>query len=197
MKLSMISFSLAMLAGTAFAGDPKAGAPATPPKADASKDAGKPAEMPKPPQEIADFAKAMAGTWNCTGTAEMGGQTGEAKATITHKLDLDGWWIQSSFTGTIAKAPGAFHFTSYTTYDAAKKQWFRTMVNGHGGHAQSWGTHTGNKTTWEGDAHWQGNDVKVRDTEEVVSPKEVHVVGEYSKDGGKTWNKDHDATCKK
>jgi hypothetical protein len=30
-----------------------------------------------------------------------------------------------------------------------------------------------------------------------VSPKEVHVTGEYSKDGGKTWAMDHDVTCKK
>jgi hypothetical protein len=93
--------------------------------------------------------------------------------------------------------PGAFHFTGYTTYDAAKKQWFRTMVNGHGGHSTAWGTQTGTTTKWEGDARWNGTDTKVRDTEEMVSPKEMHVVGEYSKDNGKTWSKDHDATCKK
>jgi len=200
MKLTTISIALVSLAGLANAGDPKAGAPATPPAKDAkatppAKEA-KP-EMPKPPQELADAIKAMAGAWKCTGTAEMGGQTGDVKATITLKSDLDGWWMQSSFAGTMAKMPGTYRFTSYTTYDAAAKKWYRTMVNAHGGHGQAWGTQTGQKTSWEGEARWNGNDIKTRDTEEMVSPKEMHVVGEYSKDGGKTWNKDHEATCKK
>jgi uncharacterized protein DUF1579 len=183
--LTTITFALVSLAATAHAGDPAKGAPA-PPAA---------TEMPKPPQELADMAKQMAGTWKCTGQAEIGGQMLDVKATITHKLDLDNWWVQSTFTGTAAKMP-PFKFTAFTTYDAANKKWFRTMVNGHGGHTTAWGTASGTKVTWEGDARFGGADLKIRETEDA-SPKEVHIVGEYSKDGGKTWNKDHDATCKK
>src|SRR5262245_39391912 len=184
-KLVTISISLATLAGVAYAGDPAGGAPAVPPKAADAK----PPEM-KPPQELTDMAKAMAGTWSCTGTAEMGGKNFDVKATITHKSDLDGWWIQRSFTGTAPTTPPS-HFTGFTTYDAAKKMFYRTMVNGHGGHGVEWGTATDKKLAFEGDARWNGNDIKTRNTEEMTSPKEVHVVGEYSKDGGKTWNKDH------
>jgi hypothetical protein len=156
----------------------------------------KPPEMPKPPQEIADAIKARAGTWKCTGTAEMGGQTGDVKATVTFKTDLNGWWMQSSFTGTMAKMP-AFKFTSFTTYDAAMSKFYRVSMNASGGHSTVWGTVSDKKITWEGDARWRGADVKVRDTEEMVGPKEVKVLGEASKDGGKTWTKDHEATCKK
>ena len=89
-------------------------------------------------------------------------------------------------------------FVMYTTYDATAKKLWRTAVNGRGGHSSGWGTIADKKTTWEGEARWPGGvDVKTRETEEMVSPKEVKIVGEYSKDGGKTWNKDHDASCKK
>ena len=70
-------------------------------------------------------------------------------------------------------------------------------MNATGGHTTSWGTMADKKMTWEGDARCRGNDVKIRDTEEMTAPKEMKVLGEYSKDGGKTWSKDHEATCKK
>lgn len=159
-------------------------------------EAAKPPEMPKPPQEIADTIKAMAGTWKCTGTAEMGGQTGDVKATIVQKSDLGGWWMQTSFTGVMGKMP-PMKFTGFTTYDAAAKKFYRQRVTGTGGHAAEWGTVADKKITWEGDARAHGNDVKTRQVEEMTGPKEMKVSGEYSKDGGKTWAKDHEATCKK
>jgi hypothetical protein len=207
-KLTTISFTLALAAGSASA-QPKAtpatpatpaakGAPAMPAPPAAEKKAAPPAkpEAPKPPKEIADAIKAMAGTWKCTGTAEMGGQTGDVKATITMRSDLNGYWMQTSFTGTMAKMP-PMKFTSFTSYDEANKKFYRVMVNAHGGHGTAWGTVADKKISWDGDARWMGQDVKMRETEEMVSPKEVKVLGEYSKDGGKTWTKDHEATCKK
>ncbi len=193
---ALIWISLAALVGTALAEDkkPAAGAPAMPAVRPAEPP--KPPEAPKPAAELTDTLKAMAGTWKCTGTADMGGTTMDVKATITHKRDLDGFWIQSNFVGTAGKMP-PFKFTMMTTYDAAAKKWWRTSVNGRGGHMTATGTQAGTKTTWEGDARMMGNDVKVRDTEERVGPKEWKVLGESSKDGGKTWMKDHEATCKK
>jgi hypothetical protein len=193
--LTPIVLSLAALAGTAAADDKKA--PAPPPDKKAPEAAVKPPEPPKPAPELADRAKAMSGTWRCTGQADMGGAMQDIKAVITHKADLDNFWIQSTFSGSAAKIPGTFHFTMFTTYDAASKKWWRTRVNGRGGHAVETGTVDGNKASWEGEARMMGNDFKTRETEEAVSPKELHVVGEMSKDGGKTWAKDHDATCKK
>ena len=202
--LTLISLSFATLVGAAHAQD-KAPSPTpdkklpAPPADKKAPDAGamaKPPEAPKPATEIADMVKAMSGTWKCTGQADLGGTMQEVKATITHKADLDNFWIQSTFKGTAGKLP-PFKFTVFTTYDAASKKWWRTRVNGRGGHSVERGTMNGAKVSWEGDARMMGNDIKVRATEEMVSPKEFHVMGEMSKDGGKTWTKDHDATCKK
>src|SRR5665647_2021683 len=164
--LTLISLSIATLAGAAFAEDKK---PAQPP-ADNKKapDAGammKPPEAPKPPTELNDLAKAMAGTWKCTGTADIAGAMQEVKATITHKPDLDNFWMQSTFKGAVGKLP-PFKFTMFTTYDAASKKFWRTRVNGRGGHASESGTMTGAKISWEGDGRVMGNDFKTRETEE-------------------------------
>lgn len=199
--LTLISLSIATLAGAAYAEDKKA---PTPPADKKVPDAAsvavppviKPPEAPKPATELIDMAKAMAGTWKCTGQADLGGTMMDVKATITHKPDLDNFWVQSTFKGTAGKLP-PFKFTMFTTYDAASKKFWRTRVNGRGGHAVEWGTVNATKVSWEGDARMMGNDIKVRETQEVVGPKEFHVMGEMSKDGGKTWTKDHDATCKK
>ena len=185
-KVALISLSLASLVGIAV----KAPVPTTPPVAP------KPAEAPP---ELAEMAKGMAGTWKCTGQAEMGGQMLDVKATITHRVDpnLNKFWVVSNFIGTAAKMP-AFKFTGYMTYDATAKKLWRTAVNARGGHGWAWGTIADKKVTWEGEQRWpSGVDVKARDTEEMVSPKEMKVLGEYSKDGGKTWSKDHEAVCKK
>ncbi len=180
---------------SAFAGDPKggaAGAPAVPPAAEKKPADAKP---PGPPAELTAMAKSMAGTWKCTGKAEMGGVTGDIKGTITHKADLDGFWMTSSLTASAGKA--TMHATFMTTFDPGSKRFYRQTANGHGGHGTAWGTADGTKTSWEGEAYFAGNNHKLRGTEEMVSPKEAHITGEYSDDGGKTWKFDHDVTCKK
>ena len=188
-KLSLIPISLALVAGIAHADAPKGE------KAE-KQVAAKPPEMPKPSQEMVDMIKGMSGTWKCTGQAEIMGTMMDVKATITHKSDLNGWWVRSDFTGTAGKLP-PMKFTMYTTYDATTKKLWRTQASAMGNHSVSTGTMADKKVSWEGDAHWSVGDVKTRATEEMVSAKEVHIVGEYSKDGGKTWSKDHEATCKK
>lgn len=187
-----------LVSSVAFAGDPPKGGAATAPApgpADAKKMMAPPPEAPKPPQELTDMAKAMSGTWKCAGKAEMGGVTGDVKGTITHKSDLDGYWITSSLTASAGKA--TFHGMFMTTFDPGSKRFYRQSANGHGGHGVSWGTVSGTKTSWEGEDFFGGNNHKIRGTDEMVSPKEAHIVGEYSDDGGKTWKPDHDVTCKK
>ena len=168
---------------SAFAGDPKAGPAAAP------------AKPPGPPVELVGMAKSMAGTWKCTGKAEMGGVTGDLKGSLTHKTDLDGFWMVSSLTATAGKA--TFHATFMTTFDPGSKRFYRQSATGHGGHGTEWGTVEGTKTSWEGEDFFAGNNHKVRGTDEMVSAKEAHITGEYSDDGGKTWKLDHDVTCKK
>lgn len=193
---NLIMLSLVLSTAAIAAPDPKpaAGAPAVP---TADKKAPPPADAkpPGPPKELVDMGKAMAGTWKCTGKVDAAGTVVDVKGTITNKTDLDGFWIVSSLTATAGK--GTMHGTFMTTWDAGQNKWYRTTANGHGGHSVAWGTTTGTKTAWEGDAHFMGKDMKIRGTDELVSPKEEHVAGEYSDDGGKTWKLDHDVTCKK
>jgi hypothetical protein len=223
-QLVSISFVLASLAGVAAAQQPAppAKGSAAPPAAPAGKAApaapagkaapaapatpaapGAPAATtpPKPPEvpaELVDAGKKWAGAWKCTGTSTVMEQTVNVKATVTHKVDanLNKFWIQTSFNGTAPKMP-PMKGTWFTTYDAANKKLWRVTMNARGGHGTAWGTWTDNKISWEGDARWGGVDVKTRTTEEMVSPKELKVMGESSKDGGKTWAKDVEATCKK
>lgn len=178
-NIMMISLGLGLLAGVAHADTPKA------------------PEVPKPPQEVADMAKAMSGSWTCSGKADMGGTMLDVKGTVTHKIDLEGWWIQTTITSTAGKMPGAMHMTFMTTYDGASKKWYRETANSMGGHGTAWGTQADKKMSWEGEGRFSGTDVKSRYAEETVSAKEVHLSGEYSKDGGKTWKPDHDVSCKK
>jgi hypothetical protein len=191
MKKLLVSLSLASLTLTslALADDPNAHktAVAAPPKM----------EAPKPPQELTDLAKSMGGTWQCTGKVDVGGTMhNDAKGTVTHKVDLDGFWISSSITSSLPGL-GEMHAIFLTAYDASAKKFYRLTANSRGGHGTGWGTAAGKKISWEGDSHFPTGDVKFRGSEEMVSPTEVHVLGEYSKDGGKTWTPDHELTCKK
>lgn len=173
-RLSFASVSLALVsfAGAAHAGD----------------DAG------KPPAELAELAKSMAGTWKCTGKASIAGQQLDVTGTVTHKADFDGWWIASVIDGKAGKIPMHSMFT--TTYDPGMKKLYRFSLNGRGGHSTAWGTIADKKITWEGEARWNGKDLKSRSTEEMVSAKELHISGESSADG-KTWDKEAEIVCKK
>lgn len=206
LKLTTLSITIAVFAGTALAQPAKAppppakapptGAPVqTPPPAVAPPT---PAKPPEPAPEFLELAKSMNGSWKCTGKVDYRGTQMDAKATITHKLDatLNKFWVQSTFTGTVPKMP-PMRFTSYTGYDAGTKKLWRVSVNGIGGHATAVGTLTDKKVSWEADATNPMGSHKMRQTEEIISPKEVKVTGEMSKDGGKTWVFDHDVTCKK
>lgn len=208
MKITVSTLALAILGTTAFA------QPAAKPAPQAAKVAPPPADKapvapPMPPapmtpsQEVVDLGKAMNGAWKCTGQVDMGGNKVDVKATITHKVDatLNKFWITSNFvgnaTGPNAKGMPPMKFTMYTGYDANAKKLFRTSFNGMGGHSTTTATYDAKKVTFEGESSGMHGAVKVRNTEEMVSPKEVKVTGEVSKDNGKTWAWDHEAVCKK
>ncbi|MBA3457595.1 MAG: hypothetical protein H0T42_31225 [Deltaproteobacteria bacterium] len=157
-------------------------------------------EAPKPPVEVADMAKAMAGTWRCTGKVSPGGdasKTMEVKATIKSKLDLDKWWI--SMSGTTAGKP-AYKWNELTTYDASVKKWFRIGADNMGGSDNLTSTGaTAGKIVWDGESRsaQAGKVAKVRFTDELTTAKEFKTLHEISMDGGKTWATTLDGVCKK
>ena len=213
-KLAWISLSLVAAAPLAFAQQPTPpakGAPAAPadkkapPAADkAAAPAVKAPEKPMPPKppevpaELVDLGKQSAGAWKCAGQSMVGEGMVDVKGTVTNRVDatLNKFWIQSTLVGTAAKLP-PMRGVWFTTYDANAKKLWRVNLNARGGHSTAWGTIADKKVMWEGDARWGGIDFKTRTTEEWVSPKELKVTSEASKDAGKTWTKEIDVVCKK
>jgi hypothetical protein len=186
--------------------DPKAADPKMAPKMADPKPAdpkagdnkmGAMAEM-KPPQELADMAKAAAGNWKCKGQGmdhamKMNDMTG----TMAMKLDVDNWWMHGSFSSKMGK--DSFHFESFTTVDPATKKLKRVMVETGGGWSS--GESAGmkdNKVDWDLTAHSAMGDAMFRDHEDMSDAKAgVKPWGEMSMDKGKTWTKVYEMACKK
>jgi hypothetical protein len=173
--------------------DPKA---KVEPKADVKTEAKM--EMPKPPAELADYAKATAGNWRCTGTeTQMDGNTSKITGTVKTRLDPDKWWVVDTIEARGTQ--GTFKMTAYTTYDAAAKKWRRVAVNNHGG--QMIGSSEGiedNKADWNMDVTSAMGAGQFRDHVDMTDPKAgVKMWGEMSMDKGKTWQRAYEWTCKK
>lgn len=162
-------------------------------KAEPAKPAAPPA-MPTAPTEVAAMAK-TAGNLRCTGLGFS--PMGEMKmvATVKNKLDLDKWWLHTSFAET---GGTKFKFEAFTTYDAASKKWTRVMVDNFGSHEVS--TSDGvkdNKIVWEGTTKSAMGTMAGRHHEDMTNPKETKMWGEYSMDKGKTYMKAYEMTCKR
>jgi hypothetical protein len=150
--------------------------------------------------EVAEMFKAMAGKWSCTGKAAdmASGKEIPISFTMTTKMDLDNFWIQSSMASKKTKeSPMAYKFTSYTTYDAKTKSWQRLSVDNMG----MWETDTstglqGQTINWEGKTVGGGMSMQVKHVDEMKGPKEMAIKGSMSMDG-KSWMPSYEATCKK
>ncbi|HEU4728652.1 MAG TPA: hypothetical protein VFT22_12200 [Kofleriaceae bacterium] len=199
-RVAIVLVGLAGMTGLAAA-QPKAADPKMQPKMEpkpADKAPAPMAEM-KPPAELAEMAKASAGTWRCKGqgmdmaTNKMVDMT----ATLKNKLELAGWWMHVSFESKMGKQ--AFGLEEYTTFDPASKKWKRVMVETGGG--WSTGESAGlkdNKIDWELTSHSAMGEGIFRDHEDVSDPKAgAKFWGEFSTDKGKTWTKVYEMACKK
>jgi hypothetical protein len=199
-KIAIGTLTMIGLAGLATAGDPKAPTPAAP--TGAAK-AGDMHDMPKmdmtPPKELADMAKNMSGTWKCKGQGMDGPdmKMADMTATMTPKLEMNGWWIHDSFDAKMGK--DGYHFEAYTTYDSKAKKYHRVMAEMGGG--WSTGDSTGmmnGKMDWDLTMHGMMGEMPFRDHVDASDPKAgMKAWGEMSMDGGKTWTKVYEMTCKK
>ena len=147
------------------------------------------------PPELEEMTKALSGTWKCIGRANESGTIVETKRTVTYKAELDGRWLAAdatTVTGTTTK-----HVLYWMTYEPATKRWFEMSANNEGAHGTFWATAHGKKLTWEGEGHFAGHTAKLRGNEMLISSNEQRVYYELSIDDGKTWNLDHEQTCKR
>jgi len=163
-------------------------------------------EMPKPPAEIAATLKAMGNRMNCTGTT-WGGADGKTemkmKGTGTSALALDGWFIKGSATMTMGegKAKSTLKIDSYMTWDAKAGKWRTIGAANDGAIMVGTSTMAADGKSMDSMSDMYGGmmgDGKFREHGDMSDPKAgMHMTGEKSNDGGKTWSKVYDMTCKK
>ncbi len=156
----------------------------------------------KPAPQLADYAKIVSGTMKCTGSSVgPDGKPIPFSGTFTSKIDLDGWWIHETFDGF--EGTGAtghkYKFESFATFDPSTKKWRRVFVDNWG--AQMFGTSDDLVNgKFEAVYEMQGNTLKgtAKDSVDISDPKKgVQFSGQSSKDGGKTWTKTYELSCKK
>jgi hypothetical protein len=215
-KISIAMFSIIAMAGVASAQgkgsaaggagvkvDAKVGAGAAKADAKAGAAAATPAmEMPKPPAEIAAALKEMGAHKNCTGTG-MGGPDMKTemkfKSSMNNKSDLGGWWIHMSMNGTMGegKASGKFMMESYQTWDAKMGKWRISGVMNDGSNMAGTADMKDGKYESQADVWSDMGKATMKEHGDMTDKKVgMHMWGEMSMDGGKTWNKVYDMTCK-
>ena len=165
-----------------------------------------PPPMPemKPAPEVAAAAKIMAGSYSCKGNdMNPDGSSRPSLSKLKISADMDGYYILVDLAEQKTKDnPTPFKAKMYRTYDAAKKTWIDTIIAAAPGGPMTMtttdsGMGTG-KIMWTGTAEMGGQKFMERGYEEPdAKAKTVHLWGEVSMDGGKTFMKEYDLTCKK
>jgi hypothetical protein len=141
---------------------------------------------------------------NCTGTT-WGGPDGKTemkmKGTGTQALALDGWFIKGSSTLTMGegKAKSTLKIDSYMTWDPKISKWRSVGAANDGSIMVGTSELKDGKRSSMSDMYGgMMGDGKFRESGDMTDPKAgMKMMGEMSKDGGKTWNKVYDMTCKK
>ncbi|HEY0192061.1 MAG TPA: hypothetical protein VGC42_13165 [Kofleriaceae bacterium] len=181
-------------------------AAAAQPKPAETRPAPPPSNGPTPaPAALADRAKALSGTWSCKGQSlDRTNKLVDSTATMKIKLDLDGWWLHTSYE---AKGKEPFHFEQFVTYDEVAKKWKSIMAEtgGEWNVGESDGPQNG-KLDFAITSHLPGwlaqvmggkTETQFRDHEDASDPKAgLKLTGEVSFDG-KAWTTVYNMTCKK
>ena len=178
--LASVACSLAYLG----CGGSPAAAKATPPKVEPAIDA---------PSALADAARALAGTWRCSGSVYGPDGAAASEVSVNVRLDagLDEAWLQTTFA--VATGKYKYKFASHRTFDSSSNKWVNVIVDNLGGHAVSRST---DGVTWTGDSSGPMGTMKIRDTETFISPGKLKMLGQYSLDGS-SWSTGYDLSCDK
>jgi hypothetical protein len=216
---SLVSASLSLLfaSSIAFAQAPKPAAPAAPapapaapakpaapaaaPAAPAAPAAAAPAAPmgpPKPPPELDAAYKFLDGNWKCDTTFPAnamgpGSPEMKVKTTIKFKKDLNGFWYRGDYEAKKTKDFPGMKGTVYLGADG--KQLLTTNVDAMGGMASGTGALAGDTMTFNSEGHMMGMKVKMRETMQKKSDKEV--VHRFEADMGKGMQPMGEDVCKK
>ena len=163
--------------------------------------AGAAMEMPKPPAEVAAMVKMAGARDTCKGTGLGMDMKSEVpfKGTLTRRVELDGWWIHETMTGTIGtgRAAGKMKMESYMTYDPKIAKWRTLAVMNDGSQMVGTAEIKDGKLEAQSDTVGGMGSGMFRDHGDMTDKKVgMHIWGEMSMDKGKTWTKVYDMTCK-
>jgi len=177
----------------------KAAAPAAAPAAAAP---AAPTEPPKPAPETEALFKPFEGSWKCDTTFaanSMGPGSPEVKtkADVKIKKDLGGFWYHGEYKVKKTKTTPGMEGVFMLSYDPAGKQAVSVSYDGMGGYAVETapGAAAGQKLVLTGDGHMMGMKVKMRETMEKKSDKEIEHA--FETDMGKGFQPMGVDVCKK
>jgi hypothetical protein len=141
---------------------------------------------------LSEAARALVGTWRCSGSLYgIDGAPSPSEVGLELKLDLHGAWLKSELRVTSGKYP--YGFNAYRTFDPSASQWVSVIVDNMGGHAVS---RSADGVVWTGESTGPMGKIQIRDTETLVSPGEMKMLGQYSPDG-ESWSTGYDLSCRK
>ena len=163
-----------------------------------------PPPMPemKPAPEVAEAAKAMSGSYKCKGNVmNPDGSSKPSLGSLKISADMDGYYLLVDLAQQKTKEnPTPFKAHMFRTYDPSSKTWSMVMIATAPG-APIVATTTdamSGPVTWTSTGAMMGQKFTEKSHEEFdAKSKSLHMWGEYSMDGGKTFLKDYDTTCKK
>lgn len=140
---------------------------------------------------LADTARHLTGRWACSGAIHGPGGASPSEVAVEVMPELDKAWLRTDFT--VSSGEYKYKFTSYRTFDAASREWTNVIVDNLGGYSTSSST---DGITWLGESRGPMGEMRIRDTEDAVSPGEMNMRGEYSRDG-LNWSTGYALSCKR
>lgn len=158
-----------------------------------------PSGMPKPAPEM-DKIKWMVGTWQCTGKtmASPMGPEHPTEVEVKAEMAFDGMWMLAHYREKkTAQNPTPISSEDYWTYDPAQKMFTRVAVDNTGsfmtGTSKGWEK---GKLVWTVEGMMGGQKMKMRETFNEKSPRELGYTGEMGSADGK-WSPAWEGSCKK
>jgi hypothetical protein len=185
-RTKVLAIALALVGGTAMAQDKKEGAAGG-------------MQMPKPSPEWEAFTKGMEGSWKCDSTmpaGAMGPGSPEMKMQASAKIkkDMGGFWLVGTYemkkTKTMPGMKGTFMMGS-----PDGKTFVSSNIDSAGNSSYSTGALAPDGGSTTGEGIMMGNKVKVRETMQKKSDKEVYHKVEM--DMGKGFQVMGEDSCKK
>ena len=159
---------------------------------------GMPMGEPKPPAALDATYKFLDGSWKCDTTFlanAMGPGTPElkVKTNIKFKKDLNGFWYRGDYDAKKTKDFPGMKGTVYLGHDG--KQLLVGNVDAMGGISSGTGSVSGDALSFASEGFMMGMKVKMRETIEKKSDKEVHHLFEV--DMGKGFQPMGEDVCKR